>query len=319
MALDRSIRAGETINLRSRILDDLGDSAQASGVLITIYKPDETSPFEVGSPVYWTDGIFEYSFTTPTDGPDGVWTDVWTAELNGQSLRSEFSFEVSASGVITSLDDQLYKNNIVTVTIDSGILSSDGSSMEEDYEFSFLTEITPAYTDSSKVELEVGSVLTDVEDDTIYLAILEASLEANALNFQKTNLNSDFFKHARREWTTCRAAAVLATNARAKIINTRKTLGDFTVEYDPNALSDLLDRIVSCLHRWEPQLTSGGYATQTPVGTIKGEYDYDRPMIGRSWVSNSEGTYISRRVPAANSKMKNDNSRRWKKGYKGRW
>ena len=319
MSLRRSTRAGTTVTLRARMFDDLGDAAQASGVAIRIYEPDSTDPYEIGTPSYWDEGIFEYDFAVPHMGPDGVWSDLWFATLNGQVISGVFSFEVSASGIIESLAGQLNSNNFVDVTLASGIAATDGALLQADYEFSFLTEITPAYSDATKVQLEVGAILGSLEDDTIYLAILEASLEANQLNFNKSNLNNDFFLHARREWTTCRAAASLAINERAKMLAKSKKLGDFSVEYDPNALDDLLERIAACLARWEPQLMAGGYAKQTPSMVIKGELDPDRPRTGRSWISNRDGTWISRRVPAANSKSRKATQRRWKKGFGSPW
>ena len=318
MALRRSIRAGNEITLRARMTDDLGDAALASGVQINLYKPEDEIPFVTGSPTYWDEGIFEFSYTVPEDGPDGLWSDEWLAELNGETLSGLFTFEVSASGDILPLDGQLNFNNILDITIPSGIMATDGSVLEEDYEFTFSTSISPGYTDANKVMLEVGGVLGDLTEDIVYMAILEASLEADALTFSKIDQNTELYRHARREWTTCKAGAIIGSNVRSKFYAKAKRLGDLEVEYDPYALDDLLDRIVSCLDRWEPQLQTGGYATQTPVGVIKGEHDPDRPSIGRGWFS--EGTdAVSRRIPAANTKLKPRNKRRWAKGFKNRW
>lgn len=319
MSLRRSARAGTTVTLRARMFDDLGDTAQASGVAVRIYEPDAIDPCEIGSPTYWAEGIFEYDFAIPDIGPGGLYTDLWTAQLNGQTLSGVFTFEVSASGSAYALDGQLHQNNFVEIAIASGILASDGGVLGEDYEFSFLTEISPQYTDLNKVQLEVGAAIPDLEDDAIYTAILEASLEADQLTFRKISQNNDFFLHARREWSTCRAAATLATNARACMRVTSKKLGDFSVNYNMHALDDLLDRIASCLERWEPQLMAGGYAKQTPSMLIKGELDPDRPSIGRSWISNREGDYMSRRIPAGNCKSKQSGQRRWKKGFRSSW
>jgi hypothetical protein len=324
MALRRSARAGEEITLRAEIFDDLGDAVQASGVLIYLFEPDaETTDLsnavDAGSPTYWDEGIFEYEYTIPGTGPDGIWYDIWYATLNGQTLSGIFEFEVSASGVILPLEGQLDSNYVVSVTLPSGIAASDGSYLEDPYSFSFLTVVSPGYTNSSKVLLEVGGLLSGITEDTIYEAILEASLEANQLTFRQTDQNTEFYRHARREWTTCRAAAALVTNVRAQFNVKRKRLGDFEVEYDPRAFEDLLNRIAACLDRWEPQLIAGGYAKQTPVMFIKGELDPDRVEVGRLWAGRDDTDFRSEHIPAANKRIDSNSKRRWKRGFKRNW
>ena len=327
MALRRSARGGTTINLRARMLDDLGDDVQASGVQIYLFdssqEPDEEGQYDTlsaihtGLPSCWEDGIFEYQYDVPENGPDGIWHDVWQGMINGQQLEESFSFEVSASGAINSLPGQFNNNNIVEVIVPSGIQAIDGSELGSEYSFTFMTTIVPAYTSPGKVMLEAGGAFPNATDEMLYVAILEASIEAEMLTFAKSNLNSSFYKHARREWATCRAAAALATNIRSMTNVKSKKLGDFSVQYDTDAANDLMDRVSACLDRWEKQLNSGGYATQTPGGVIKGETDPDRPKTGRMWRSTDEGN-VTRRIPVANSKTRESGSRRWEKGYKGR-
>jgi hypothetical protein len=331
MALRRSIRAGEEITLRTRFTDDLDDPVQASDVLIYIfdatYSSGTTDYYHIadadysGSPTYWEDGMFEYDFTpSNAAASDGIWHDVWYGTVNGQTVSGVFSFEVSADGSVAEIpSNQLYYNNIVTVTLASGIMATDGTALTNGYSFTFMTEITPAYTDYNKVMLEAGSVITDVTKDVVYMAILEASLEADQLTFVDTIENAAFYQHARREWTTCKAAAILASNIRSQLTAQSKTLGDFSVTYNPAGIDDLLDRIISCIKRWEPQLMTGGMGTQGPVNFIKGANDPDRPVIGRGWISDYHGDQISRRIPMANEKLKKTNERRWKKGYRNRW
>ena len=65
--------------------------------------------------------------------------------------------------------------------------------------------------------------------------------------------------------------------------------------------------------------SAGGYAKQAPSMVIKGELDPDRPMIGRTWVSDDNGINITRRIPAANHKCRELTQRRWKKGFRSNW
>jgi hypothetical protein len=332
MTLRRSVRAGNSINLRAQMLDDLQAGATASGVSVYIFNPENTTTDYLiseadyfGNPTHWENGIFEYSFTPPDESEsDGIWTDLWYGTINEQTVSGIFTFEVSANGTFQSIAGQLNPNNIVNVKLYSGIAATDGSELQSDYEFSFLTEVAPKYTDLTKVMIEVGSAIDGLSDMTIYLAILEASLEANAMTFNTTTQNTTFFNHARREWTTCRAAAMLASNVRGRYFLKSKNLGDLQVSYDNGSLDDLLDRIAACLENWKPQLISGGYGTRDPAMFIKGWNDPDRPTPGRLWISNQDGDYFTRNMPVSNRKVRPNGKRRWKEGYTkrnkgGRW
>lgn len=322
----RAVRAGETIRLRTRFKDDLGDPAEASSVYIHIFEPEEEN-FELadaylvsGVPTYLGEGIFEYEFAVPGTGPDGIWYDAWQGELTGQTLTAIMEFEVSASGLIIELPEtQLYQNDVVGVTVVSGIQATDGTTLDSEYEFEFMTTTSPAYTNIRKVLLRTGSFLTGIEYDVIQTAILEASIEANALTFSRTYTNLNVFRHARREFVTCLASSMLLNNLASGSLKA-KTLGDLHVEYDTGGLSNALQGLEDCLSRWEPQLMTGGgaKANRNPKMVIKGEYDPDRPALSRIWQSTDEGT-ISRRIPAANTKELPTGKRRHLRTYRKRW
>lgn len=325
MTASRSIRAGETIHLRARFKDDLGDGAQATNVYVHIFEPG-TVDFDLanalvvsGVPIYLGEGIFDYAYTTPGTGPDGFWYDQWEGVLTGQILDARLTFEVSASGVIEQLPAQLNENNIVRVVIPSGIMATDGTELADEYEFEFLTPTVPSYSSVRKVRLEVGSYVHNLYDDVIQLAILEASLEADVLTFKTTNQNTNLYEHARREYVTCLASQMLLQNIASGSLRA-KTLADLSVEYDTNAITGTMDRIRDCLGKWEPQLLAGGLARTAaqPVGVVKGEYDPDRPVFSRMWRSTEDGG-ISRRIPAANTRDRNVGQRRSLRSYKKRY
>ena len=317
----REVRAGETIPLRVRFKDDLTDPAQAGSVYVHLYEP-ETTEFELenahtvsGIPTYLGEGIFEYSFTVPDDGPDGIWFDQWEGLLTGQELEGLFSFEVSASGVIDQLPAQLYNNNLVQITVSSGIRATDGTALAEDYEFEFMTTTSPSYTNVRKVRLEVGAFLAQVEDDAIQTAILEGSLEADILTFNTIKINENLYNHARREYVTCLASSMLLNNV--SILLKSKTLDNFRVEYDTAGMQKALDRVLDCLNKWEPQLLSGGgaKAIRSPRYMVKGALDPDRPAVSRMWQSTEMGT-ISRRIPVANDARRPAGNRRFLRTYR---
>jgi hypothetical protein len=326
--LSREVIAGEEIKLRTRFRDDLNDGALASGVWLHIFEP--SVPVVVGGAgaivttsgelIYIGEGIWEYGFTPHCHAPTGTWTDAWSGLLNSQLISGEFNFTVYGGGDVVEIGDQLFANNLVEVILDSGIMATDGTYLSDGYSFEFLTTTNPSYTNIRKVRLEVGSFLNQMPDLTIQLMILEASLEADQLDFSAQNSlinqNSGLFQHARREWVTCKTALGLIDNTTSNALKT-KTLGDLHVEYDTNVVFKTMQRIIACLEKWEPQLISGGLAkaSQQPRGVIKGEYDRERPQTGRLWES-TDGSY-SDPYPAANTQGKRSSShQRYKNLYK---
>ena len=323
----REVRAGQAISLRARFRDDLEDPAQATSVYIHLYEPD-TTVFDLsnaytvsGVPTYLGEGIFEYEFTVPDTGPDGDWWDEWHGSLTGQDLTSRFSFEVSASGVITELPAQIYPNNIVQVTIAKEVEATDGSTLDEDYEFEFMTTITPAYTNVRKVRLEIGGFIAALEDDVVQQSILEGSLEADVLSFTSTGsiINNSLYTHARREYVTCLVSTMLLHNLGTYMLQA-KSLDNLSVKYDTSGMQKMLSRLIDCLDKWEPQLLSGGgaKAIRSPQYLVKGDLDPDRPNVSRMWQSTEWGS-ISRRMPLANDARKPTNHRRFLKTHRKKY
>lgn len=322
----RAIRAGETIRLRAQFKDDLGDVAEAGSVFVHIYEPDEditdlnNATVVSGIATYLGEGIFEYQYAVPSVGPDGIWYDTWEGILTGQALTSSFSFEVSASGLITAIDQQLHNNNLVEITLTSGIKATDGTYLSDGYTAEFLTTTAPSYTDTRKVRLTIGGFTGNLEDDTIQTAILEASLDADTMTFTTVRTNNKLFEHARREYTTCLASSILMDNLNNSLLRT-KTLADLHVEYDTGGVNDMINKLQACIDKWAPQVMSGGGvgAVRAPSMVVKGALDPDRALVSRMWESTVDGA-ISRRIPAANTRERPLGKRRAKTTFKKwRW
>jgi hypothetical protein len=323
--MDREVIAGQEIDLRARFRDDLTEPAVASGVWLHIYEPGVDTSEEANA-IYATSGELEYigegiwqcEYTTHSMATEGSWTDLWSGILNGQVITGTFNFYVYSEGEAEAIGNQLYTNNLIEVTLSSGIMATDGTYLTDGYSFQFLTQIDPAYTNIRKVKLEIGSYIEDLQDITLQLAILEASIEAGQITFEAER-NANFYSHARREWTTCKTAFTLLDNVASHGLKA-KTLDNLRVEYDTNAVNRTLMRIMDCLQKWEPQVIAGGYAKQAkqPVYVVKGEYDYDRPIVGRMWAPTTDTTGTSDRAPAANYVDKLSDSRRFEKVYKSK-
>jgi hypothetical protein len=182
--------------------------------------------------------------------------------------------------------------------------------------------------------LDLGALITDVPDDTINLAIFEASLEANALTFgtltaQRASVIR-FFQFARRQYVTCVAELILLNALQGSITGDEggrsKRLADLQVSYGGGGeFDDLLDRAIACRIKWEATLTSYGEigpgTSQKPSMVIKGKLDPDRPEFGREWEPTSTHAGIGSEYPASNVKSKNSILyRRWRANYSpNRW
>ncbi len=208
--------------------------------------------------------------------------------------------------------EQLKENMQVTIQIDDSVSNTSGVSLTEDLELYFTTTYNPLYCAVKRVRLDIGAFLGEVPEDTINLAIFEASREADLLTFvtDPTLLANGFYKHVRRQYSCCKASEILLGNLIGGSGGSvrSKRLGDFAVEYDTLGVENMLNKLRACIERWEPQLNSGGRATQKPTMVIKGDLDPDRPEFGRGW----DNTAPFHRIPIGNAKVKFRNRRRTK-------
>lgn len=326
MADNRTVLAGSTIPLRVRFRDDTGLETTATNVYVHIFDSDAADTDNLanatlvsGVAVDLGENIWEFQYTVPSNGPSGTWHDKWQGDITYQGVEQTLAFEVVASGFIEDFGTQLNKNNVVTVTLSPGIAATDTSSLEEEFQFSFLTKTNPSYANLRKVQLEAGGFISNVPDDTVQLAILEASLEADTISFQSSNINT-VFQHARRQYTSCLASQILVHNIGIGLKS--KRLADLKVDYDSNSIRDAMARFMECMDKWEPQVIAGGQAKSAgvPVGVVKGSKDPDKPIVSRGWDMN-----YSRGQPGANTRALPTGSRRfvrtWSRSpsFKKRW
>lgn len=239
------------------------------------------------------------------DSP-GITTDFYKASYYNSSTFVESTLSDPIAG---SPFNQLLENMIVTIIVSGTIKDMFGNEIGEDQEFYFTTTYKPLYSSIRRVKLDVGPFVKGIPDDTINLAIFEASREADYLTFDKDTANySDLYIHARRQYTSYRSEQILLSNMTAAGLIKSKKLGDFQVDYDSTAISKILDKISADLVRWEKQINTGGKGTQTLRNFIKGANDPDRPRNGRMW-ERPDGW------PVANARFVTSSGRRWEKGY----
>jgi len=320
----RTVTAGGVINLRIQFKDDLGIPSEAQNTKVFIFQPgadtsDNANAIDAAGfdPVYLGEGVYEYQYTSACT-PVGDWSDKWVGDLTcqpGLTATLVFSVAVGASEVVSFEGPQLFDNNLVTVTLLSGIASTAGETFAETIELEFFTGLSPYYTSVNKVKLEVGSLVTEIKDLTSAMAILEASIEADALTFSSIEINSELFKHARREYVTAASAFRLVSNIGGNLLKS-KTLGDLSVTYDTESHKDVLEYLQDMMRKWGDQLMAGGgaQAIRGPRMVVKGSRDTDKPTFDRMW----EGTGTNKK-PVANASAQTVTGRRSLRTHKKRW
>jgi len=322
----RTVTAGGAIKLRIQFKDDLGKPTEAQNVLLHIFDASAANTTDNANavdpagftPTFLGEGVYEYEYTTPCT-PVGDWTEKWTGDLtcqSGLSTTLTFSVVVGTSEVVTFEGPQLFNNNLVSIKILPGIKTTDGDALEEEIEIEFFTKLTPFYTSASKVKLEVGSLVNEIKDLTSAMAILDASLEADSLNFTTTKINNNLFQHARREYVTASSAFKLVSNVGGNLLKS-KTLGDLSVTYDTTSHRETLEHLRSMMEKWGEQLMAGGgaKAATNPRMVVKGSLDPDKPIPGRLWQS----TASNNKYPVANDREESITRRRTLRTHKKRW
>jgi len=207
-----------------------------------------------------------------------------------------FVSSTSEKQVTITLTAALMQNNVVDVIIGRSLSDTDGNPLvASDYSFYFTTTYNPLYVSTRRIRMEIGGFLSGIPDDTINLAIFEASRTADAIAWTGSVTNQTYFDMVKRSFVICEAAGILLQGISMDGGIASKKLGDFSVEYDTGHMPRILDRLADCVDKWEPLLMSGGNQKDFTMA-VKGRYDPNRPVIGRVWEKESGS------IPGANSK-----------------
>lgn len=260
-------------------------------------------------------GCYSYEFPIPATADFGVWFDRWDATVDGQAIQAVFMFAVVGGGSIGT--SQLFENNRVQVCIDADILDADGNKLSDEFCWYFTTSYNPLYSSVRRLRLECGPLLSEIPDDTINLAIFEASLFADGITFPVSpggESNTSYYEFARREYVTCLAGAKLLGSKSSQ--GKSKRLADLSVDLS-GSTGDKLGKLEACLAKWDHVVKSQGTLGQgtslKPKGVVKGLLDPDRPDIGRLWTKWSP--FSNDDVPAANTKVRRSGSKRSKNTF----
>lgn len=280
---------------------------------ITIRFSSDIDPLTVAS------GISAFVTTEAVTGntSDGIYPP--------DQFKGSCATDVVVNGKILSViiaSGELLDNNLVIVDLASSITSTAGIPLSAGYSFAFTTTYYPMYCSSRRLRLMAGNYLSGITDDALNLAIHLASLESDLLTWNKRNLGDQYYHFVRSQWSCCRAAQYLLINTvggsgRLKA----KRLGDLAVEYDTNKININvpLEYMQECLDKWAGALLAGGRQVQTPEMVVKGQFDIDRPKIGRGWLHTRD--WLNTQTPAANMRIRPSISRRYRGayGHRGWW
>lgn len=262
-----------------------------------------------------TSTVTTSTVTVETDSPLG--------DDSIATLTEDLSYTIVVSGTtitITLEPGQLYQNNIVVITLDKSIANTDGDALGSDYVSYFATTYTPLYTGIRRIMLDIGSVLsTTIKDETIYLAILEASLQAEAFSYVTSIGNVKLYNLAKQEYTACLAERILVSGVGFNSDKLSKRLGDLSVSRGVGD-DNLKDELANCIEYWELPLKSGGNidpnGSVSPRVSVKGAWASDRITVSRQWEpTNRIFSYRS----VANTTKSTRNSRRRQRTYRTRY
>ena len=233
---------------------------------------------------------------------------------------------------ITIDPTELRQNNLVSVKLFSPVAGISGLTLEDDYEFYFTTEYHPLYFTVRRMRLNLGRLLDEVPNDTINLAISEASREAQELIFTQHILPSQnaFLNFTMTQYTRY-AAELILINAMSdyvehnKTITRSKQLADLKISHSGRTMQQfqkLREQAENNKEKWERVLNSAGEigpgTSLHPVIAVKGQNDPDRPELGRLWADT--WFFGPNAYPASNINVSTPGKRRHKKGYMpNRW
>jgi hypothetical protein len=210
---------------------------------------------------------------------------------------------------ITLDPGQLYNNNIVVLTLDKKVADNNGNTLGSNQEFYFGTTYTPLYSSEERIRLDIGPLIVDVPQETVMRAILEASIQADANTFSTSISNSEYFYHARWQYTTCLAEYILVRGLLSDPSLTdkmTKRLGELSVSRGGSgSIEELLARLEDCAFGWEAAVQTGGDIARgtslRPRVSVKGEFADDAIVVSRQWEPTS-GVGVTNKHSAGNHK-----------------
>lgn len=345
MSNRNAVLRGQIVNLTAKFFDAADEPKDPTNLRLSIYPPGKNPEDGALPSDAWvldatltsggtgphshpgtlitkiSEGVFTYAFTVPEDCDLGAGFDRWQGTIDLQDLDGVFVFVIVGGGSVGTT--QLFNNNIVFIQVLRDVKAEDGTCLSEDTTFYFTTTYEPLYSTIRRIRLDLGPFIKDIPDDTINLAIFEASLSADANQFLFSPVNPTYLQFAIREYTTCLAELILVgalLGDSATVGKMYKSLGDLSVSRGGNleGLRDKFKDLENCVATWKPVLQNAGNVTPgaslRPDYTVKGALAEDSITVARGWEPTVRHHHHSNELPLANSNTHRTNRRLNKTG-----
>lgn len=255
-------------------------------------------------------GYYKLVYTIPSGAEEGVWRDVWVAEIDSVVSAELLSWEVLPTPTI---DAQVISNNtMIIIELSKDIANVDAdATLEEDLKLYFTTIYSPLYASPDLVRAEVGRWIDHLPDDTVALMIHWSSKEADFIN-GATPTNPGNYRFARTRFVVFDTAlrCILmpgggAVTAAESAGGGKKQLGEFMVQAGSGVAAELAPATLNWLREqreeWWRVVNAGGLIVpgmSIPMATAKkGSMSPDRKIIARIWEDPQETNYP---VPTTN-------------------
>ena len=109
---DRIGILGRSVDLYVRLVDSIGNPTNADTTpTVTIYDSAGTirqSSTNVGVSLVEDPGLYKLSYSIPITAIDGYWSDIWSADIGGETIETGFTFLVLSSGEMSEGEEQVY-------------------------------------------------------------------------------------------------------------------------------------------------------------------------------------------------------------------
>lgn len=228
----------------------------------------------------------------PTDIEDFI-DIVGTPILGDTSVTAENDSVVDSIAVVDNvvtitLDaTKLFDNNILELSISKDLASTGLTPVEDtlgnDATYYFFTSLSPFYCTVDMLKLEIGGLISNLEDRTLTLLIYYWS---RYLNNTIQGSRPNRFTFLAERFVLCAVTASLVSgNYISYPTGQSKSLGDLKIAYNvsPGQVNptELLNRAQECKSTILNYLSSGNTLIATPV---KSDTNIDNVLVGRLWI-----------------------------------
>lgn len=328
---------GKTVKIICQVRDANGFLTNGLTPTISIYpygkKPglpgvdlqDDAVVFEAdpGAPIKL--GQYEYDYTALTTDQVGTWYAYWYVNVGTALAPITFTSIVpftitSESGTNEGAHEDtgsptLIENNQYVIEL-RGITAVNGETVED--ESWFTSRYTPMYATFDQVISAVGSIVGDIDDDTVNYLIFRYSKYVNGLifNMPHNTRTESYMSYVKNQYVVLNVSIELIENISLTLGAPRsKSLGDLKVEWADNsqALKIKIEDMKKRSKDLHQVLHSNGNLNEGAslfVGTaIRGYLGSDYPAFGRS-IDN-----MPRFAPSVNVKTRLPGSYRYYPDY----